>query len=255
MARRDEKQSGLFGWSWSFQLVTNVSILSVALLVWGFVFLFVLSGATDPSKEDFVALTWLGMIVGAIGTFFVAPEFFYYLEQKQVLDDILLLDSRAEVLRRRKEGEDAAIMLGSKHMGLMRGLLEMHKIPVGKNLAGESSIPSFQSNEYSKDSWWSNSNSIISQKLPGLEILRDLFVHRLLILTTLSTLVVLVWNTLFGLATQSGSREYTIDLTEKISGSSSYYYPSSHLDPVSILLIIFFLLLLYSTRAFDQKED
>ena len=68
-------------------------------------------------------------------------------------------------------------------------------------------------------------------------------------------LIILVWNTLFGLATQLGSREYTIDLTEMISGSSSYYYPAFHFDPVSILLIFFFLILLTSTRPFDNKEE
>ena len=141
MARRDEQQRGFFGRWWAnqsdrhYQIITNISILSAALLVWGIIFLFVLSGASDPSKENLVALTWIGMVVGGIGTFYVAPEFFYYSGQKQLLDDILLLDSRAEVLRRRKEGEDAAIMLGSRYMRLMRGLLEMHQIPVGKNLS------------------------------------------------------------------------------------------------------------------------
>ncbi len=262
MARRDEKQLGFFGRWWQsqserhFQIITNVSILSVALLVWGIVFLFGLSGATDPSKEDIVTLTWFGMVIGGIGTFYVAPEFFYYLGQKQLLDDILLLDSRAEVLRRRKEGEDASILLGSKYMSQMRGLLEMHQIPVGKNLSVESSIPTRGLESSNTDnSWWNNTNSIISQKLPGLHILRELFFHRLIIVAILGSLITLVWNTIFGLATQSGSREYTIDLTEKISGASSYYHQATHIDPVSILLIVFFSLLLYSTRPFEHKED
>ena len=261
MARRDGKQLGIFGRFWAnqsdrhFQIITNVSILSAALLVWGIIFLFVLSGASDPSKENIVTLTWIGMLIGAIGTFYVGPEFFYYLEQKQLLDDILLLDSRAEVLRRRKEGEDAAIMLGSKYIGLMRGLLEAQEIPVGKNLSAKNSIPMRDSNESKDSSWFNNTNSKISHRLPGLDILRVLFYHRLLILATLGSLIILVWNTLFGLATQLGSREYTIDLTEMISGSSSYYYPAFHFDPVSILLIFFFLILLTSTRPFDNKEE
>ena len=260
MARRDDKKLGLFGRWWEsqsdrhFQIITNVSILSVALLVWGIVFLFVLSGPTDPSKEHLVNPSWLGMLVGFVGTFYVAPEFFYYLEQKQTLDSILLLDSRAEILRRRKAGEDASIMLGTKHMSLMRGLLEMHEIPVGKNLTVESSIPSRHSKS-NEESWWDNKNSIISHFLPGLDILKNLFFHRLMILMTLSASVALIWNTLFGLATLSGSREYTIDLTEKISGSSSYYHSATHIDPVSILLIGFFLLLLYSTRPFHDEEE
>ena len=77
----------------------------------------------------------------------------------------------------------------------------------------------------------------------------------LLILILLGSLITLFWNTLFGLATQSGSREYTIDLTERISGSSSYYHPAAHFDPVSIILISFFLIILYSTRPFYDKEE
>ena len=261
MARRDGKQLSFLGQFWAnqsdrhFQIITNVSILSVALLVWGIVFLFGLSGASDPSQENVVTLTWIGMLIGAIGTFYVGPEFFYYLEQKQLLDDILLLDSRAEVLRRRKEGEDAAIMLGSKYMSSMRGLLEMHQIPVGKNLSKESAIILRNSNDGDNLSWFNNTNSIISHRLPGLDILRSLFYHRSLILLFLGSLAILVWNTFFGIATQSGSREYTIDLTEVISGSSAYYNVAPHYDPVSIILILFFLLLLYTTRPFYDKEE
>ena len=263
MARRDEKQLGLFARWWKsqsdkhFQIITNVSILSAALLVWGIIFLFVLSGPTDPSKENIVTLTWIGMILGSLGVFYVAPEFFYYLEQKQTLDSILILDSRAEVLRRRKEGEDAAIMLGTRYMSSMRGLLETHEIPVGKNLSVESSTPnrSSKSSQSIEASWWNNSDSIISHSLPGLEVLRNLFFHRLIILMSLTVSVALIWNTLFGLATLSGSREYTIDLTERISGSTSYHHSAAHIDPVSILLIVFFLLILYTTRPFYNKED
>ena len=203
MARRDERNLSFFGRLWEsqrgrhFQIVTNVSILSVALLVWGIIFLFGLSGPTDPSKENIVALSWIGMLIGAIGTFYVGPEFFYYLEKKQVLDDILLLDSRAEVLRRRKEGEEAAIMLGEKYMGMMRGLLELHEIPVGKNLTNSPIINS-HSDANVEGNWWNNSDSALSHKLPGLDLIRELFFHRILILITSFSLIMLFWNTIFG---------------------------------------------------------
>ena len=88
MARRDERNLGFFGRLWDsqsgrhFQIITNVSILSFALLLWGIIFLFGLSGPTDPSKENIVTLSWIGMLIGAIGTFYVGPEFFFYLEKK-----------------------------------------------------------------------------------------------------------------------------------------------------------------------------
>jgi Na+/H+ antiporter NhaC len=139
----------------------------------------------------------------------------------------------------------------------MRGLLEMHQIPVGKNLSLESITPNRKSEKQSSNTelWLNNTDSLLSRRLPGLDILRNIFYHRLLILILLGSLITLFWNTLFGLATQSGSREYTIDLTERISGSSSYYHPAAHFDPVSIILIVFILILLYSTRPFYDKEE
>tara|TARA_Y100000739_G_C20487587_1_gene408903 strand:- start:140 stop:820 length:681 start_codon:yes stop_codon:yes gene_type:complete len=225
----------------------------VALLVWGIIFLFGLSGPTDPSKENIVALSWIGMLIGAIGTFYVGPEFFYYLEKKQVLDDILLLDSRAEVLRRRKEGEEAAIMLGEKYMGMMRGLLELHEIPVGKNLTNSPIINS-HSDANVEGNWWNNSDSALSHRLPGLDLIRELFFHRILILITSFSLIMLFWNTIFGIASRGGSREYTIDLTERISGISSFHHLAPHIDPVSIILILFLSFILYLTRPYNYKE-
>jgi hypothetical protein len=225
----------------------------VALLVWGIIFLFGLSGPTDPSKENIVALSWIGMLIGAIGTFYVGPEFFYYLEKKQVLDDILLLDSRAEVLRRRKEGEEAAIMLGEKYMGMMRGLLELHEISVGKNLTNSPIINS-HSDANVEGNWWNNSDSTLSHKLPGLDLIRELFFHRILILITSFSLIMLFWNTIFGIASMGGSREYTIDITERISGFSSFHHLAPHIDPVSIILILFLSFILYLTRPYNYKE-
>ena len=260
MARRDERNPSFFGRLWDsqrgrhFQIVTNVSILSVALLVWGIIFLFGLSGPTDPSKENIVTLSWIGMLAGAIGTFYVGPEFFFYMEKKQLLDDILQLDSRAEVLRRRKEGEEAAIMLGAKHMSMMRALLESHNIPVGKNLNNSTKI-NLDNDAGKEHYWWNNPNSVISRQLPGLNLLRELFFHRMIIILTSVTLVSLLWNMIFGLASMNGSREYTLDLTERISGSTSFHYLAPHIDPVSIILILFFFYLLYSTRPYDIKEN
>ena len=194
------------------------------------------------------------MLIGAIGTFYVGPEFFFYLGMKQTLDDILLLDSRAEVLRRRKEGEEAAIMLGVRYMSQMRELLEAHEIPVGKNLINSPKV-STQNNISIEEKWWNNPDSVISRQLPGLGLLRELLVHRMLISITSITLISLLWNTIFGLASRDGSRSYTIDITERISGLNSFHHPSPHVDPVSIILILFVSFILYSTRSYNSKGN
>ena len=69
------------------------------------------------------------------------------------------------------------------------------------------------------------------------------------------TLISLLWNTIFGLASRDGSRSYTIDITERISGLTSFHHPSPHVDPVSIILILFVSFILYSTRSYNSKGN
>ena len=91
-----------------FRIVSSLTILSLAATIWGILFLFVLGGTTDDSKEMWVPWSWLGLIVGGALAFWIVPEFMVYLGHKAALDEILLLESRPEVLRRRKEAEEAA---------------------------------------------------------------------------------------------------------------------------------------------------
>jgi hypothetical protein len=67
-----------------------------------------------------------------VALFVVAPEFHYFFVRKQVLEDILDLDSRPEVLRRRKEAEQAADLLGLRYQARLKGLYEMLGIKAGK---------------------------------------------------------------------------------------------------------------------------
>ncbi len=146
------------------------------MLLWSIIFFIILSGASDPTKSDLRNWTWLGFFFGSIGAFYVLPEFFVYLGERQILEDILALDSRAEILRRRKEGEDAAIMLGKPFMARFRGLLELHEIPVGKKLGTESRAPnrsSEGSDSMSTNGWWNDTNSILAEKLPGMKATRQ----------------------------------------------------------------------------------
>ena len=62
-----------------FQIVTSVSILSVAATLWGFVFLFILGGATDPSKQNLVPFSWGCLFFGGLFAFYILPDFFAYL--------------------------------------------------------------------------------------------------------------------------------------------------------------------------------
>ena len=199
-----------------FRIVSSLTILSIAATIWGILFLFVLGGTTDDSKEMWVPWSWLGLIVGGSLAFWIVPEFFVYLSHKAALDEILLLDSRPEVLRRRKEAEEAADMLGPVYQSHLVRLYNELGIKVGSRFrhikpAGARSIESIR--EVSEDSvervsepwdeislesnpnnsstysntWWNTTNSRLSTLLPGAKILRDKDANRTILgLTSIS---------------------------------------------------------------------
>ena len=76
---------------------------------------------------------------GALVLFFVAPEFFYFFGKRQTLSEILNLDSRAEVMRRRKEAENAADLLGKPFQSRLKGLYERLGISIPKRYTNISS--------------------------------------------------------------------------------------------------------------------
>ena len=73
-----------------FRIVSSLTILSLAATIC-ILFLFVLGGTTDDSKEMWVPWSWLGLIVGGALAFWMVPEFMVYLGHKAALDEILLL--------------------------------------------------------------------------------------------------------------------------------------------------------------------
>ena len=134
-----------------FQIIGIISIISIATFLWTMAFLFILGGTTDPDRDHLVPHHWLGLIISIIISFYVLPEFLYFLNQRQNLQDILNLDSRSEVLKRRKEAENAADLLGSKYRARLKGLYEELGIKVkGKRFAIKS-LPS-KRNKFSNSS-------------------------------------------------------------------------------------------------------
>ena len=261
-----------------FRIVSSLTILSLAATIWGLLFLFVLGGTTDDSKEMWVPWSWLGLIVGGTLAFWIVPEFFVYLGHKAALDEILLLDSRPEVLRRRKEAEEAADMLGPVYQSHLVRLYNELGIKVGSRFrhikpAGARSIESMT--EISEDSvervsepwdeislesnsndsstysntWWNTTNSRLSTLLPGAKILRDRDANRTILSLTSISAGLLLYNMIFGLAKQGGGpREFTVDLTLWLAGDSSIHEPAPHFDGVSLLLATASLTMVFLTR-------
>ena len=267
-----------------FRIVSSLTILSLAATIWGILFLFMLGGTTDASKEIWVPWSWIGLIVGGALAFWVVPEFMVYLGHKAALDEILLLDSRPEVLRRRKEAEEAADMLGPGYQGHLVTLYNNLGIKVGSRFRhikpagvtiGESSIDAEEdlvesvsepwdeisiesnSNDFSKfSSWWNTKNSRLSVLLPGAKILREADANRAILGFTSISASLLLYNMIFGLAKQGeGPREFTTDLTLWLAGDSSIHSSAPHFDGVSGLLAAACLVMVFLTRPANQESQ
>ena len=267
-----------------FRIVSSLTILSLAATIWGILFLFVLGGTTDDSKEIWVPWSWLGLIVGGTLAFWMVPEFMVYLGHKSALDEILLLDSRPEVLRRRKEAEEAADMLGPGYqahlvtlyndLGIKVGSRLRHIKPAGVRIS-ESSIEAEEDflesisepwdeisiESYSTDSskfsrWWNTKNSRLSVLLPGAKILRETDANRAILAFTSISASLLLYNMIFGLARQGeGPREFTVDLTLMLAGDSTIHTTAPHFDGVNGLLAAASLIMVFLTRPANQESQ
>jgi len=273
-----------------YLIVSTTAILSTAATIWGVLFLFILDGATDPTQTILVPWSWASLFFGGLIAFWVLPEFFVYLGHKASLDEILLIDSRPEVLRRRKEAEEAAEMLGTRYqahlvrlyneMGIKVSARFRHVAPAGApdspaladasfGAVGEDSGDDFAEpwdeievaprgeglTGFISD-WWNTGDSRLSRQLPGATLLREVNANRLLALGSASSAGLLLWNMFSGLAVSEGdgSREYTVDLTLMLAGEESYHAIAPHFDGVSLILAATSILLLGLTRPFVAKS-
>ena len=146
MARRTTKPPNAIKRWWRskhelhFQAYTWMTIVSLGIALYSFIQLFFLDYALEAS-DTMVTLVWVGLLGGSTALFFVAPEFFYFYNKKQTLSEILELDSRAEVMRRSKDAERAADLLGKPFQSRLKGLYERLGIKVPKRYS-KLSVPS-----------------------------------------------------------------------------------------------------------------
>ena len=272
MASRGSPKLGFFARWWQsqserhFAIITYSTILSVASLIWGFVFLFLLGGHSDPDLQHLVPWSWLALVGGLLVAFYAAPEFFVYLGQKQTLEDILLIDSRPEVLRRRKEAEDAADMLGTRYQARLMGLYQVHNINIGKKYRVEAITPmrphfaatgeGAVSLPADDNTWWNTTDSILSRTLPGLHALRNPDVNRGIMISSAVIALGLAANSALGMFRgPSGEMDQTLDLTTSLYELAAVQEPSPYYDAVSILLLLVCATMLYSTRPGNSSLE
>jgi hypothetical protein len=104
-------------------------------MLFSFIFLFFMDGVPkmeDNGQDNLIPFVWIGLVGGAIALIFFGPEFYYFYGKREILKEILELDSRAEVMRRRKDAEIAADLLGPTYQSLLKGLYEELGISVPK---------------------------------------------------------------------------------------------------------------------------
>ena len=257
-----------------FRIISWVTILSMAATIWGILFLFILDGTTDPTKAEWVPWSWAGLIFGGLIAFWMVPEFFVYMGQKANLDEILQMDNRPEILRLRKEAENAADMLGPGYqaqlvrlyneMGIKVSTRFRHIRPAGSSAeAAKSKGADFDSaepwDEINVDldvnggqsylsAWWNTNDSRLSRQLPGAKSLRQAESNRAVLGLSGFSAAMFLYNMVAGFATQGGgAREYTVDLTLWIARDDSIHAIAPHFDGVGILLATTSLILLYLT--------
>ena len=210
---------------------------------WGLLFL-MLGGATDPATSSLVPFSWMCLIIGGTGCFFLLPEFFAYLSLRDTFEEICALDSRTEVIRRRKEAEDAAEALGA---GYRSRLLSVYRDLEIKPNRRWSERPT---NSTKPISWWSNPRSKISVMLPRLSALNKVEIHRALISITSLSLAIIAFESLFG-GLDASSRS----LNDMIIGNPVQSHPPPHIDPVSAVIALALTMLLWMTTPAKSIEE
>ena len=247
-----------------FQIVTYVTILSTASVLWGFIFIFMLGGASDPEHQEFMLpFSWLCLALGSVTSIYAVPEFSFYWSQRNILEDILALDARTEIIRRRKEGEEAAEILGPKYQSRLMGLYDNFQIRGGKRFKVDSSSPLNDRNEEVQPrkekieyEWWGTENSRLSDRLPGLPSLKTKKINRMIIVLCASAVALLSLNSIFGLSMGIGGINHkTIDLSAYLLSMGNTSFSPPHLDSVSLLLIAFFSILLDFTRPLKNYHE
>ena len=140
MARRTSKGPGPIKKWWRtkheihYQAYTAMTLLSFGAFLYSFILQFFMDFAQETSQQ-MITQAWVCLVGGVTALFFVAPEFFYFYGKKKTLADILSLDSRAEVMRLRKEAETAADLLGKPFQTELKLLYERLGISLPKRYA------------------------------------------------------------------------------------------------------------------------
>ena len=234
-----------------------LTVLTFAMILWAIAFFSMFSSNAQQeanSWSDLTAVTWVGVLLAFVLLLFVIPEFFHYLGVRNSLVDILETDSRAELQKHTKElDEGAKLLAGAWPARIAAKRVELglrRDMPDGMSLSdtGETSLLS---------AWLNTKHSRLAQRFPDSDILKDSGINKLIIFSSLTGLVLFVYNALIGLAreTISSPRNMTVDFTSIMNGGEYNATWAPHIDLVGGLMIAIFAAILFMTGPAFTDED
>ena len=234
-----------------------LTVLTFAMILWAIAFFSMFSSNAQQeanSWSDLTAVTWVGVLLAFVLLLFVIPEFFHYLGVRNSLVDILETDSRAELQNHTKElDEGAKLLAGAWPARIAAKRVELglrRDMPDGMSLSdtGETSLLS---------AWLNTKHSRLAQRFPDSDLLKDSGINKLIIFSSLTGLVLFVYNALIGLAreTISSPRNMTVDFTSIMNGGEYNATWAPHFDLVGGLMIAIFAAILFMTGPAFTDED
>ena len=234
-----------------------LTVLTFAMILWAIAFFSMFSSNAQQeanSWSDLTAVTWVGVLLAFVLLLLVIPEFFHYLGVRNSLVDILETDSRAELQNHTKElDEGAKLLAGAWPARIAAKRVELglrRDMPDGMSLSdtGETSLLS---------AWLNTKHSRLAQRFPDSDLLKDSGINKLIIFSSLTGLVLFVYNALIGLAreTVSSPRNMTVDFTSIMNGGEYNATWAPHIDLVGGLMIAIFATILFMTGPAFTDED
>ena len=237
-------------------ILYSVTFLGLGGLLWGLSFFLFLDGVNEYA--NLIGVTWAILLIGSIALSIAAPELFRYRNQLMILEEVLNLESRATINKRRKEAEEAATLLGTVHQGRLLAHYGKFNIRAGRAFAP--TVHAHVPEDSLISEWWNTDRSILSIRT-GMEGFSNPSIHRGVIVTTFTSILLLIWNGLIGLVRMEadGPRDHALDLgawlNRNLGGDvSSVTRDTPSFDLISILVLAILLGVFYSTRPSDETQ-
>ncbi|MEE2747507.1 MAG: hypothetical protein VX473_03460 [Candidatus Thermoplasmatota archaeon] len=235
-------------------ILGTLSFIGFSTVMWSIIFFFFLGGAQDPDLEHLRNGTWASLVIGFSILIFAGPEFIHYQNQWSFLMEILRSTSRPELVRQRKEAEEAAKLLGSVWSARLKAHFVEYGLTKGrgKQNQGRERVP-----EDFLINWWGTDDSRLSRMI-GVNTLREPWLNRSIGSIALLISILQLWNMSFGLVRNEAlERANTLVIWDWLTGARIDSVEAPYFDDISgwLLLLISTFLLWASFPASGERPE